>query len=143
MIKIQGPFVIKLADASTKSFDVGWTAIVDNDQLRIGVEHSTHSGPHFEPHHVYAPGMWGVVEGQGPERIRGVEPIASIANHTKRLLNALDAMDHGCREPGFRGHENGLGDSTAGDELQAAREELAALVGHVIGGTKQEQGTHV
>lgn len=35
-------------------------------------------------------------------------------------------MDHGCREPGFQGHENGLGDAIAGDELQSAREELAA-----------------
>lgn len=55
----------------------------------------------------------------------------SLKMGTKRLLDALDGMDRGCREPGFRGHENGLGESSAGDELQAAREELAALVGHV------------
>lgn len=53
-----------------------------------------------------------------------------LAAGTARLLNALDCMDHGCREPGFNGHENGLGDSKAGDELQAAREELAAFVEH-------------
>ena len=40
-------------------------------------------------------------------------------------------MDHGCRKPGFQGHENGLGDESAGNELQAAREELERLVGHV------------
>ena len=49
---------------------------------------------------------------------------------TTRLLNALDCMDHGCREPGWRGHENGLGDEKAGDELQEAMEELVLLVGH-------------
>ena len=49
---------------------------------------------------------------------------------TVRLLNALDCMDHGCREPGFQGHENGLGDEKAGDELQSAREELVTFVGH-------------
>lgn len=46
-----------------------------------------------------------------------------------RLLAALDAMDVGCNEPGFRGSENGHGEQV-GDELQDAREALAALVGH-------------
>lgn len=54
-----------------------------------------------------------------------------VAMHTKRLLSALDCMDLGCTEPGFQGHENGYGESSAGDELQAAREDLAGLVGHV------------
>lgn len=53
-----------------------------------------------------------------------VEPAA------RRLLAALDGMDRGCREPGFRGHQNGLGEES-GDELQDAREELAKLVGHI------------
>lgn len=61
-----------------------------------------------------------------------LELIAGVLSvSTKRLLTALDGMDRGCREPGFRGHENGLGESSAGDELQDAREELVALVGHV------------
>lgn len=55
----------------------------------------------------------------------------SVELKSKRILDALDCMDHGCREPGFQGHENGLGDAKAGDELQAAREELVRLVGHV------------
>lgn len=53
-----------------------------------------------------------------------------VTKSSTRLLNALDCMDHGCREPGFKGWENGLGDEKAGDELQAAREELGVLVGH-------------
>lgn len=62
--------------------------------------------------------------------------LAGIVNealmvHTKRLLTALDGMDLGCTEPGFNGFENGYGDSSAGDELEAARQELVALVGHV------------
>lgn len=56
---------------------------------------------------------------------------ALVADRTKRILDALDCMDHGCRDPGFQGHENGLGDEKAGDQLQAAREELVRLVGHV------------
>lgn len=52
-----------------------------------------------------------------------------VARHASRLLLALDAMDRGCNTPGFRGHQNGLGED-AGDELQAAREELTAFVGH-------------
>lgn len=54
----------------------------------------------------------------------------SVELKSKRILDALDCMDHGCREPGFQGHENGLGDESAGNELQAAREELERLVGH-------------
>lgn len=54
-----------------------------------------------------------------------------VANRTKRLLVALDGMDLGCSEPGFRGFQNGYGEESAGNELQAAREELVALVGHV------------
>jgi hypothetical protein len=57
--------------------------------------------------------------------------VEAIAASTERLLAALDGMDRGCTEPGFRGHQNGYGEESAGDELQAAREELAALVGHV------------
>lgn len=53
-----------------------------------------------------------------------------VAKHANRLLKSLDAMDRGCRQPGFRGHENGYGESV-GDELQDAREELASMVGHV------------
>lgn len=49
---------------------------------------------------------------------------------TRRLLAALDGMDRGCREPGFRGHQNGLGEES-GNELQDAREELVNLIGHV------------
>lgn len=52
-----------------------------------------------------------------------------IKAHATRILIALDATDRGCREPGFRGFENGNGEQV-GDELQEAREELAALVGH-------------
>lgn len=52
-------------------------------------------------------------------------------NAIGRLLTALDGMDRGCTEPGFNGHQNGYGEESAGDELQAAREGLAALVGHV------------
>lgn len=55
----------------------------------------------------------------------------AVTESSTRLLNALDCMDHGCREPGFQGHENGLGDESAGNELQAAREELGRLVGHI------------
>lgn len=54
-----------------------------------------------------------------------------VGARTKRLLMALDNMDRGCTVPGFQGHENELGESSAGDELQAAREELAQAVGHV------------
>ena len=54
----------------------------------------------------------------------------AVASATKRLLDALDCMDHGCRDPGFKGYENGLGDESAGNELQAAREELTAMVEH-------------
>lgn len=54
-----------------------------------------------------------------------------VASATLRLLVALDGMDRGCVVPGFRGYENGYGEESAGDELQEARESLAALVGHV------------
>lgn len=53
-----------------------------------------------------------------------------VAQRTGRLLDALDGMVRGCREPSFSRHENGLGESSAGVELQAAREELSVLVGH-------------
>ena len=56
---------------------------------------------------------------------------ATVGKMSGRILAALDGMDRGCTEPGFRGHQNGYGEESAGDELQAAREELAALVGHV------------
>lgn len=55
--------------------------------------------------------------------------VDAIAASTKRLLAALDGMDRGCNAPGFQGHENGYGEP-AGDELQAAREELSTVVGH-------------
>jgi hypothetical protein len=54
----------------------------------------------------------------------------AVTDSSTRLLKALDGMDRGCIEPGFKGHENGYGE-LAGDELQSAREELAALVGHI------------
>ncbi|MFC6281144.1 hypothetical protein [Polaromonas aquatica] len=54
-----------------------------------------------------------------------------VAHHAKRILTALDGMDRGCITPGFRGHQNGYGEESAGDELEAAREELVELVGHV------------
>ena len=54
----------------------------------------------------------------------------SLKLGSKRLLDALDGMDRGCTEPGFRGHENGLGEDS-GNELQEAREELVSLTGHV------------
>lgn len=56
--------------------------------------------------------------------------IEAIAQAVSPLLKALDGMDRGCKEPGFKGHENGYGEPV-GDELQATREELAALIGHV------------
>ena len=55
---------------------------------------------------------------------------ADVVAATQRLLAALDGMDRGCREPGFRGFENGHGED-AGTELQEAREYLASLIGHV------------
>lgn len=55
---------------------------------------------------------------------------AIVGKAAARLLVALDGMDRGCTDPGFRGHQNGLGEE-AGNELQDAREELAELVGHV------------
>lgn len=54
----------------------------------------------------------------------------ALAAAIARLLAALDGMDRGCTDPGFCGHENGYGEP-AGDELQAAREALELLVGHV------------
>ena len=54
----------------------------------------------------------------------------AISAATKRLLTALDGMGRGCTVPGFHGHENGYGEPV-GDELQAAREELAAVTSHV------------
>ena len=43
-----------------------------------------------------------------------------------RLLDALDRLDHGSREPGFRGWENGHGEP-CGDEVEDARQALAAV----------------
>ena len=43
-----------------------------------------------------------------------------------RLLGALDRLDHGSREPGFRGWENGYGEP-CGDEVEDARQALAAV----------------
>lgn len=54
-----------------------------------------------------------------------------LTDKCKRLLVAMDGLDRGCTEPGFRGFQNGYGEESAGDELQAAREELAILVGHI------------
>lgn len=65
-----------------------------------------------------------------------IEAIVGMAS--VRLLMALDGMDRGCTEPGFRGHQNGYGEESAGDELQTAREELAALVGHVAAAEVEE-----
>lgn len=60
-----------------------------------------------------------------------VEQLGAIVGKTAgRLLTALDGMDRGCAEKGFKGHENGYGEP-AGDELDAARDELALLVGHI------------
>jgi hypothetical protein len=53
-----------------------------------------------------------------------------LSKGTTPLLNAMDRMDHGCREPGWRGHDNGLGDTTAGDELQDALDKLRLFVNH-------------
>jgi len=61
-----------------------------------------------------------------------------LAAHTSRLLAALDGMDRGCVEKGFQGQQNGYGEPNAGDELQAARDELAALVGHVAAAEDDE-----
>lgn len=44
-----------------------------------------------------------------------------------RLLAALDKLDEGSREPGFAGWQNGNGEP-CGDEVEAARHELARLV---------------
>lgn len=50
-----------------------------------------------------------------------------------RLLSACDALDRGCLHDGFRGLQNGLGEEVGG-EIQEARNNLAALVGHVSPG---------
>ncbi len=63
---------------------------------------------------------------------------AIVGKASARLLMALDGMDRGCTEPGYRGHQNGYGEESAGDELQTAREELAALVGHVAAAEVEE-----
>lgn len=49
---------------------------------------------------------------------------------SKRLLVALDCMDRGGPPGGFQGWQNGLGEDV-GDEVEAARAELAALTGHI------------
>lgn len=61
--------------------------------------------------------------------------LAGIVNEavqlaSKRLLMALDGMDRGGPPGGFQGWQNGFGEDV-GDEVEAARVELAALVGHV------------
>lgn len=45
---------------------------------------------------------------------------AVVARATARLLAAMDGMDRGCMPWGFRGHQNGYGEESAGDELQTA-----------------------
>lgn len=60
----------------------------------------------------------------------GVDIIATIdelRTAAKRLLIALDKLDEGSLEPGFRGWENGNGEP-CGDEVQDAREALELLV---------------
>ena len=37
-----------------------------------------------------------------------------VQKHVAKILAALDRMDHGCTNPGFRGFENGYGDGSAG-----------------------------
>ena len=56
---------------------------------------------------------------------RGRE-IAQLRAASLRLLDALDRLDHGSREPGFRGWENGNGEP-CGDEVEDARQALAAV----------------
>lgn len=53
--------------------------------------------------------------------------IAQLRAASLRLLDALDRLDHGSREPGFRGWENGYGEP-CGDEVEDARQAMAALV---------------
>lgn len=52
--------------------------------------------------------------------------IAQLRAASLRLLDALDRLDHGSREPGFRGLENGYGEP-CGDEVEDARQALAAV----------------
>lgn len=48
---------------------------------------------------------------------------------SRRLLTALDKLDEGSNNPGFRGWQNGNGED-CGDEVEDARESLAALLQH-------------
>ena len=50
-----------------------------------------------------------------------------MAEAGARLIAALDALDDGSAEPGFRGWENAHGEPV-GNEVQDAREALSALV---------------
>lgn len=56
-----------------------------------------------------------------------VEALWKLRTAALRLLAALDKLDEGCREPGFRGWENGDG-VRCGDEAERARKALARLV---------------
>lgn len=61
-----------------------------------------------------------------------VEALWKLRTATHRMLAALDKLDEGCREPGFRGWENGNG-VRCGDAAERARNALARLVrGHNV-----------
>lgn len=66
-----------------------------------------------------------------------VEALWKLRSAALRMLAALDKLDEGCREPGFRGWENGNG-VRCGDEAERARKALARLVrGHNDRGVAQ------
>jgi hypothetical protein len=61
-----------------------------------------------------------------------VEALWKMRTAALRMLAALDKLDEGCKEPGFRGLENGNG-VRCGDEAERARKALARLVrGHNV-----------
>lgn len=63
VLEIRGPFIVTLNGAQeVKTFESGWLARIENNQLVVGVEHSTYNGPFLEPRNVYALGVWAKVE---------------------------------------------------------------------------------
>ena len=55
------------------------------------------------------------------------EAMRKLRAAAQRLLAALDKMDEGCIEPGFRGWRNGNG-ALCGDETERARKALYRLL---------------
>lgn len=63
VLEIRGPFAVTLnGTREVKTFEAGWLARIENNQLVVGVEHSTYNGPFLEPRSVYALGVWAKVE---------------------------------------------------------------------------------